>query len=108
MSEKIEYKGRDIETVRKLISKLKDMAEKGEKGEREVAFEKLKEILKKYKLTEQGVLKPLAKNCTFKLSDWHDHLNLLVQCIQDTKPGVAMDGDKKGKKFSTVPHAQGG
>jgi hypothetical protein len=99
MEETNKYKGRDIETVKNLVSKLKAMAERGEKGERDVAFAKLKEILKKYNLKEQGVLQPLVKNYVFKVSDWHDHLNLLVQCIQDTKPGVAMDGDKKGKKL---------
>lgn len=99
MEEKTKYLGRDIETVKKLVSKLKVMAEKGERAEREVANAKLKEILKKYNLTEVGVLQPLVKNYVFKVSDWHDHLNLLVQCIQDTKPGVAMDGDKRGKKL---------
>ncbi len=99
MEEINKYNGRDIETVKKLVSKLKAMVEKGEKGEREVANAKLKEILKKYNLTEIGVLQPLVKNYVFKVSDWHDHLNLLVQCIQDTKPGVSMDGDKRGKKL---------
>ena len=47
MEDKTKYIGRDIETVKKLVSKLKAMAEKGERGEREVANAKLKEILKK-------------------------------------------------------------
>ncbi len=85
-----------------LIPKLIAMAEKGEPGERDVAKEKLKQLLKKYSLSENDLQKSKSKERVFKVNDWDDHMNLLLHCILDTKPEASMNGDKKARKICVL------
>lgn len=87
---------KDPQKVKLLLDKLRAMAERGEKNERIVAKIKLEDLLVKYDI--QGNYDKSNKRI-FKVKDWADHKNLLLQCIVDTKPYARMEGYKAGKKI---------
>ena len=84
--------------IEALLSKLKAMAEGGEEHEREVALTKMNELLKKYGLNSASYKKQERE---FKVLDWTDHKNLLLQCIIDSKHTAKMKGDKSRKRIAT-------
>lgn len=81
------------EKAHKLLDKLTAMAERGEKHESQVAALKIKQLQKKYSLNNRS----LNNQRVFKVQDWADHKNLLLQCIIDSKPTAKMEGDKTKK-----------
>lgn len=86
----------DHEKIQALLLKLKAMAERGEAHERDVAQIKLDDLIAKYNL-EPGKAKNDKR--IFKVRDWAEHKNLLLQCIIDVKANAKMEGDKTGKKI---------
>jgi hypothetical protein len=92
----IEQIENDPQRIKVLLSKLKAMAERGEKHERDVAKLKMKQLLAKYGLRQS---KTNSNYRTFKVTDWGDHKNLLLQCIIDTRPYAQMSGNKTYKKI---------
>ena len=84
----------DPNKVKLQLEKLKAMAEQGEKHERKVALQKMYALMRKH-----GFSSGDSNYRTFKVTDWNDHKNLLLQCILDTKPNAEMEGNKTSKKI---------
>lgn len=78
-----------------LINKLKSLAERGEKGEKEVAEKKLKLILSKSKQKKQNS----KRKKTFKLTDIGDTKTIMVHCIIDTDNNAIITEDKRKKEL---------
>ena len=84
----------DSSKIKALLDKLKALAERGEKHERNTARLKMNALMRKH-----GFSSGDSNYRTFKVSDWADHKNLLLQCILDTKPNAKMEGNKVSKKI---------
>ena len=90
-------KNNDSKKIRELIKKVKVLAERGEKGERDVAKVKLKELMEKYQLTKFEESK--SKKRSFKLVDFNDCKTIMVHCILDTKKTAQVEGDERKKEL---------
>jgi hypothetical protein len=88
----------DSNKIKKLILKVKELAERGEKGERENAKVKLKELMDKYQMLKFDITnKP--KSRTFKLVDFDDCRAIMTHCILDTRSNSKIEGDKRKKEL---------
>ena len=83
--------------IKAKLKKVKALAEKGEKGERETAKKMLKDLTEKYsniKLKE----KKLRKR-TFKLADFEDCKTIMVHCILNANPDASIEGNLRRKEL---------
>lgn len=90
-------KNNDSKKIRELIKKVKVLAERGDKGERDVAKVKLKQLMEKYQLTKFEESK--IKIRSFKLSDFGDCKTIMVHCVLDTKPTAMVEGSLQKKEI---------
>jgi hypothetical protein len=88
---------KDSKKIKELIAKVKKLAERGEKGERENAKDKLKMLLDKYNITKFEESK--VKERSFKLSDFNDCKVIMVHCIIDTNKDCEINGDVRKKEL---------
>ena len=88
---------KDSKKIKELIAKVKKLAERGEKGERENAKDKLKMLLDKYNITKFEESK--IKERSFKLSDFNDCKVIMVHCIIDTNKDCEINGDARKKEL---------
>jgi hypothetical protein len=87
----------DSKKIKELIKKVKALAERGEKGERDVAKSKLTELMDKYKITKFEESK--RKKRTFRLADFNDCKTIMVHCILDTQPKADIEGSLQKKEL---------
>lgn len=92
-------KNSDSEKIKQLIKKVKVMAERGDKGEREVARAKLNELTSKYQITKFEENK--KKKRSFKLLDFNDCKTIMTHCILDTC-NVEIEGSLQKKELYCV------
>jgi len=88
---------KDSKKIKELIAKVKTLAERGEKGERENAKDKLKMLLDKYNITKFEESK--VKERFFKLVDFNDCKTIMVHCIIDTNRDAEIIGDARKKEL---------
>lgn len=87
----------DSKKIKELIKKVRVLAERGEKNEKEVALCKLKELMAKYQIKKFEESK--HKKRVFKLVDFGDCKTIMVHCILDTNPKTSVDGSKQKKEL---------
>jgi hypothetical protein len=87
----------DSKKIKQLIAKVKTLAERGEKGERENAKNKLKMLLDKYNITKFEESK--YKERCFKLTNFDDCKTIMVHCIIDTNKDAEISGDAKKELY---------
>ena len=88
---------KDSKQIKKLIAKVRNLAERGDKGERDNAKAKLQILLKKYNIKKFEEQK--NKERSFKLSDFGDCKTIMVHCILDTKKDSEITGDTRKKEL---------
>jgi hypothetical protein len=88
---------KDSKEIKKLISKVKNLAERGDNGERDNAKAKLKILLEKYNIKKFEEAK--KKERSFKLSDFTDCKVIMVHCILDTNKDCQISGDARKKEL---------
>lgn len=88
---------KDSNEIKKLISKVKNLAEHGDKGERDNAKAKLKILLEKYNIKKFEEAK--NKQRSFKLKDYEDCQVIMTHCILDTNKDCQITGDKRKKEL---------
>lgn len=91
----------DVDKIRELCLKIKELHERGEENERDVAGEMLEKILAKYGLTFDDVSELKSLRREFKVDDLEDSVSILSQCIWDVNP-VADIKMQKVKKLVLV------
>lgn len=87
----------DVDKIRELCLKIKELHERGEEHERDVAGDMLEKIIAKYGLTLEDVsdLKSLKRE--FKINDFEDEVAILSQCIWDVNPSADVKMQKVKK-----------
>jgi len=90
-------KNNDSKRIKDLIKKVRVLAERGEKNERDVAKVKLAELMEKYQLTKFEESK--SKKRSFKLIDFCDCKTIMVHCILDTNATTTIDGSLQKKEL---------
>ena len=91
-------KNKDSNRIKSLLLKIKELAERGEKGERENAKLKLNELMSKYGISNFDVNKKYKKH-SFKLFDFDDCKVIMTHCILDTNTNNIIEGDKRKKEL---------
>lgn len=87
----------DSKKIKELIRKVRTLAERGDKGEREVAKEKLRELMNKYHIKKFEESK--SKKRSFKLADFNDCKTIMIHCILDTQPKAKVEGSLQKKEL---------
>lgn len=88
---------KDSKQIKKLISKVKNLAERGDDGERENAKAKLQILLEKYNIKKFEESK--KKERSFKLADFLDCKVIMTHCILDTNKDSEISGDARKKEL---------
>ena len=76
----------DLDKVKSLISKVRELAERGVEGERNSAQDKLELLLKKYGLKLKDIEKENRLKRTFRISNKDDCITIITQTIWDVAP----------------------
>ena len=89
------------EVIYNLLKKVNNLANKGVDGEKEVAASKLKQLLDKYNINYEDFLNEIdsSREKYFKVEDWGNSKDMMIQCIKDTLPSAKILGSKKNKKL---------
>lgn len=86
----------DSKKIKSLMKKIKELADRGDAYERDVARDKLKELMAKYNLKK---FEPKVKMRSFKLANYEDCKDIMVHCIIDTEPKSQIEGSLKSKEL---------
>ncbi len=76
----------DLDKIRELALKIKELATRGEENERDVAHNKLEALLKKYGLSFQEIIETESFKRIFQVENTTDCVDILSQCIWDVNP----------------------
>lgn len=88
---------KDSKSIKKLIEKVKPLAERGEMGEKDSANEKLRYLYKVYKVKKSEERK--NKKRSFKLLDFGDCKTIMVHSILDSSPTAEIQGNEISKEL---------
>lgn len=89
-------KTNDSKKIKSLIKKVKELANRGDANERDVAKQKLNELMAKYDLKK---FEPKVRKRSFKLANYEDCKDIMVHCIIDTNPKSEIEGSLKSKEL---------
>lgn len=78
----------DLDKLKTLLVKVKELAERGDSGERDVAKTKLEKLLKKYGLKLKDVELQNKNKRIFRIVNKEDCVNIISQTIWDVAPKV--------------------
>ena len=76
----------DLDKIRELALKIKELATRGEDNERDVAQNKLETLILKYGLSFEDICETTSLKRIFKVHNNTDCVDLLSQCIWDVNP----------------------
>lgn len=88
---------KDSEKIKKLMRKVKALADKGDSGEKVAAQSKLKSLMNKYDI--QKFEESKIKKRTFKLSNFDDSKTIMVHCILDAVSSCDIEGSLQRKEL---------
>lgn len=91
----------ETEKIKNILLKIKELADRGEEHERNVAHNKLEFLLKKYKLSYSDLISNKPQHRRFEIDDKNDCLRLLSQCIWGVCIGTEIN--YKGKFVYVSP-----
>jgi hypothetical protein len=89
-------KTNDSKKIKSLIKKVKELADRGDDNERDVAKMKLAELMNKYNLKK---FEPKIKKRSFKLANYEDCKDIMVHCIIDTNSKSEIEGSLQKKEL---------
>ena len=89
-------KTNDSKKIKSLIKKVKELADRGDDNERDVAKMKLAELMNKYNLKK---FEPKIKKRSFKLVNYEDCKDIMVHCIIDTNSKSEIEGSLQKKEL---------
>ena len=95
-----DLKVKDSQSIKALIEKVRELALRGDDGEKSNAESKLKLLMDKYRIRKFEEEQELER--VFKLADFGDCKTIMVHCILDTKADACITGNERRKEIYCV------